>query len=56
MKRNIYISNDTVSLVEYYKTDDCSLYENWLDKGTQDGFNGIHVSTFEEFEAREIRQ
>ena len=56
MRRSTYISNDTVSLVEYKKADDYFIYKNWLDTGTQNGFNGIHVTTFEDFQAREIRQ
>ena len=51
-----YISNEILSLVEYSESDDRSLYEDWLDPDTQKGYNGVHVTTFEDFRAREIRQ
>lgn len=55
-KRNTYISNGTLSLVEYRKSDDRALYENWLDPGAQKGYNGIYVTTFANFQRREIKQ
>lgn len=53
MNRNEYTSNDTLSLVEYLKTDDIALYKNWCDPETQQGYNGIYFSSFEEFESRD---
>jgi len=55
-ERSTYISNGILSLVEYRKSDDRALYENWLDPGTQKGYNGVYVTTFENFQTREIRQ
>lgn len=56
MNRKIYISNKILSLVKYDESDDYSLYENWLDSGTQEGYNGINLGTFEDFVSREIQQ
>lgn len=56
MSRAIYISNDILSLVEYQPCDDCALYEDWLDPETQKGYNEVHVTTFEDFQAEEMRQ
>ncbi len=56
MIRKIYISNETVSLVEYHNCDNLALYNNWLDPGTQKGYNGFCVGTFEEFACRDIKQ
>ena len=56
MNRQIYISNEILQLVEHKPCDDCALYENWLDPATQEGYNGIYVTTFEEFKRREVRQ
>lgn len=56
MRRMEYISNDLLSLVEYQQSDDPALYENWLDPDTQKGYNGVHVTTLEEFSKRKIRQ
>ncbi len=56
MNRKIYRSNNILSLTEYLKNDDRALYANWHDPGTQKGYNGFTVGTFEEFHAREIRQ
>lgn len=56
MNRKTYISNDILSLVEYQKSDDRVLYENWLDPDTQKGYNGVYVTTFEEFQSEERRQ
>ena len=49
MNRVIYISNDVLSLVEHSPCDDRVLYESWLDPDVQQGFNGIYVTSFEEF-------
>ena len=54
--RTIYASNDILSLVEYKPCDDRMLYDDWLDPDTQRGYNGVHVTTFDEFQSREIRQ
>ena len=43
-------------MVEYNESDDGSLYDDWLDPDTQRGYNGDYVTTFEDFQAREIRQ
>jgi len=51
-----YISNEILSLVEYNESDDHSLYDDWLDPDTQKGYNGVYVTTFEDFQSREIRQ
>jgi len=51
-KRTVYISNDILSLVEYQPCDDRILYESWLDPAVQHGFNGIYVTTFDEFTAQ----
>jgi RimJ/RimL family protein N-acetyltransferase len=51
-----YISNEILSLVEYNESDDHSLYEDWLDPDTQKGYNGVYVTTLEDFQTREIRQ
>ncbi len=56
MNRAVYISNGTLSLVEYQCCDDRALYEDWLDPDTQKGYNGVFVTTFEDFETRKIRQ
>lgn len=56
MNRIICISNNILSLVEYMPCDDRSLYEDWLDVDTQKGYNGVYVTTFEDFQEREIRQ
>ena len=53
MDRTVYISNDVVSLVEYRPCDDRALYESWLDPDVQQGFNGIYVTSFEEFTKRD---
>ena len=55
MNRAVYISNEILSLAEYNKSDDRSLYENWLDPDTQKGYNGVHVTTFVAFQTREFR-
>jgi RimJ/RimL family protein N-acetyltransferase len=47
--RKTYISNDILSLVEHSPCDDRALYESWLDPDVQQGFNGIYVTSFEEF-------
>ncbi|MCL2813796.1 MAG: GNAT family N-acetyltransferase [Oscillospiraceae bacterium] len=49
MERFVYISNDVLSLVECKPCDDRALYESWLDPDVQRGFNGIYVTSFEEF-------
>ncbi len=54
--RTVYTSNAALSLVEYKSSDDRALYEDWLDPETQKGYNGIYVDSFEDFQAREIRQ
>ncbi|MDR1629848.1 MAG: GNAT family N-acetyltransferase [Oscillospiraceae bacterium] len=54
--RIIYTSNGNLRLVEYQKCDDLALYEDWLDPDTQKGYNGIFVTTFENFQSRDIRQ
>jgi len=54
--RTVYVSNDILSLVEYKPRDDRMLYYDWLDPDTQRGYNGVHVTTFDEFQSREIRQ
>ena len=51
-----YISNEILSLVEYNESDDHSLYDDWLDPDTQKGYNGVYVTTYEDFQSREIRQ
>ena len=51
-----YISNELLSLVEYNESDDRFLYEDWLDPDTQKGYNGVYVTTFEDFQTRESRQ
>ena len=57
MNRNIYISGDIVSLVEYIPCDDDrALYENWQDPEVQKGFNGVSFNTFEEFQQRDSRR
>ena len=56
MSRITYISNDVLSLVEYKTCDDRALYEDWLDPETQKGYNGVYVTTFEDFQSRELRQ
>ena len=56
MNRAVYISNEILSLVKYNESDDRSLYEDWLDPDTQKGYNGVYVTTFEEFPTRKIRQ
>ena len=53
MNRSIYISNDILSLVEYQKSDDCALYDNWQDPETQRGYNGIYFTSFEEYEKKD---
>ncbi|MDD4493711.1 MAG: GNAT family N-acetyltransferase [Eubacteriales bacterium] len=56
MNRFVFTSNDILSLVEYNPCDDRALYEDWLDPETQNGYNGVHVTTYEEFQTREIKQ
>ena len=56
MDRNIYISNNVLSLVEYRPCDDRALYEDWLDSETQKGYNCIYVTTFEDFQSKEVKQ
>lgn len=56
MNRKVYITNEIVSLVEYKPCDDYILYENWLDPDTQKGYNGVHVTTFEDYQAEEVTQ
>jgi len=51
--RIVYASNDLISLVEYQPCDDRALYESWLDPDVQKGFNGIYVTSFEEFASRD---
>ena len=53
MNRITYTSNEILSLVEYQKSDDRALYENWQDPEMQRGFNGIYFTSFEEFEKRD---
>ncbi len=55
-KRIIYTANDILQLVEYHKSDDRVLYENWLDPDTQRGYNLVFKETFEEFSKNEIKQ
>ena len=54
--RSVYISGDVLSLVEYRRSDDRALYDNWRDPETQRGYNGIYAAAFEDFQTREIRQ
>jgi RimJ/RimL family protein N-acetyltransferase len=54
--RASYISNDILSLVEYKEIYDRALYEDWLDPETQKGYNTIYITTFEDFQAEEIKQ
>jgi len=53
MNRKIYTSNEILSFVEYQKSDDRALYENWQDPEMQRGYNGIYFTSFEEFEKRD---
>ena len=55
MQRHTYISNNILSLVEYWKCDDNALYEDWLDPDTQKGYNGIYFTSFEDFSNRDIK-
>ena len=56
MPRKTYISNRTLSLVEYLPEDDRALYDNWLEPGTVAAFNGVRVGSFETFRTRKMRQ
>jgi ribosomal-protein-alanine N-acetyltransferase len=47
--RAVYISNDVLSLVAYDPCDARALYESWLDPEVQQGFNGVYVTSFDEF-------
>jgi len=54
MSRAVFISNDIFSLVEYNPCDDRALYESWLDPDVQQGFNGVYVTSFDDFVERNI--
>jgi RimJ/RimL family protein N-acetyltransferase len=57
VNRIIYIQNDLISLVQYLSCDSDSLYLNWLDTETQDGFNFKFAETFDVFFCRgELKQ
>jgi len=51
----LYTGDDVVGLVAYQKCDDLALYSDWLDPDTCEGFNGVYVTSFEEFARREVR-
>ena len=55
MDRIIYVSNDTLRLVEYRQCDDYALYQDWLDPDTQRGYNFVLKESYEEFSKREVR-
>jgi RimJ/RimL family protein N-acetyltransferase len=56
INRKIYTTNEHLRLVEYLKSDDRALYDNWLDPDTQRGYNVLSIGTFDEYQAREIKQ
>jgi len=56
MDRVIYVSNDTLRLVEYRQCDDYVVYEDWLDPDTERGYNFVLKESFEEFSNRTVRQ
>ena len=57
LTRKIYISDGTVSLVEYIPAeDDPAGFENWQDEETKSGYNYILSDTFDEYSKREIKQ
>lgn len=56
MKRKIYCTSNTLSLVECLPRDDEACYKNWFDKETQNGFNFILDETFDEYCKNESNQ
>ena len=56
MAREIYLSNEVISLVEFLDEDKRGSYDNWLDLETQKGFNFKFSKTFEEYYRKEQRQ
>lgn len=55
MERNIYISNNVLSLAEYVPDiDDPLTYENWLDPATQEGYNFRMAKSYQEYHEGEL--
>ena len=56
MIRKKYISNETVSLVEFLDEDIREYYNNWFDSETQSGFNMVLSQSYEEYLQRDRKQ
>ena len=56
MVREVYIANETISLVQFVDEDIRDNYNNWLDLATQEGFNFKFNQTYEEYCQKERRQ
>ena len=52
MHSKIYLTDGTVSLVEFLETDLFNSYNCWQDESTQRGYNHKRTETFEEFKNR----
>ena len=56
MEREVYLSDDVVSLSEYIESeDDLDCYNCWQDEETQSGYNHKSTETFEEFSKGTIK-